>query len=281
MNEATPQLGGVGRAVDRHGLFSFFVLAFALSWAFWVGVAASGLGESLGVVAVIPGAFGPPVAALVVVWVRGDSVRGWFRSVAGIRASVRWYALAFALPLAVVATGTLVLVATDVPLVPGELPFRVVAFLPTILFMALLGGGQEELGWRGFALPALERRTTPWLAALALGVVWAAWHLPLFYLPGASQYGGPFATYTVGVVGLSVVFTWLFNRSGSVAVAVTLHGCYNASLVLYPVPVDRLTDGGLALAVGAVGVWVVALALLVVTRGDLGYETADGVDGVE
>lgn len=271
--DSSPRLGAIGRVAQRRPFTSFLVVTFSLSWGVWVGVAALGLGTSLGVFAVIPGAFGPPVAALWHVWATGGSPRRWLRTVAGVRGRRRWYAVALLLPVLVVGVGTLALVATGRRLIPSVLPLRLVAFFPTVVFMALLGGGQEELGWRGFALPRLEHRTTPLTAALALGIIWAAWHLPLFYVPGASQYGASFAPYAVGVVGLSVVFTWLFNRSASVAVATVLHGSYNASLVLYPLPAGKLTDGaGEVLTFGAVAVWALALALVVATRANLGYD---------
>lgn len=272
-NERTHRLGGLGHTVARHQLFAFFLITIALSWTFWIGVVTSGLGESLGLVAVIPGAFGPPVAALVVVWVNGDSVWHWIRAAIGIRVSSRWYVTALVLPVAMVSIGTVALFTLGYELLVTELPYRLSIFLPTVLFMSLLGGGQEELGWRGFALPRLERRLSPLIAAIVLGVGWAIWHLPLFYLPGASQFGTSFVMYGLGVVGLSIVFTWLFNRSVSVAVVMLLHGSYNASLILYPLSIEQLTGGASAdvLAVGAGSVWLIGLLLIAFTRGGLGY----------
>ncbi|WP_224270153.1 CPBP family intramembrane glutamic endopeptidase [Haloprofundus salinisoli] len=269
----TPQ-SRLGRVVDRHRLGSFFALAFAFSWTFWFGAALSDAGDSLGLAAVVPGAFGPPLAAAAVVRLGGGSVRRWARAVSPLRVSLRWYAVALLLPVAMVAVETVALSASGVELRFEVLPARVAAFLPTVLFMALLGGGQKEPGWRGFALPRLQRRLAPLPAALALGVVWAVWHLPLFHLPGSSQYGASFLTYGVGVVGLSVVFTWLYNRTASVAVVVALHGSYNAATTLYPVPLAELVGTDLAadvLVVVAAATWGVALLLVVATRGDLGH----------
>lgn len=269
-----PRFGHLGEVVDRHRILSFFAGAFAFSWTFWIGVATSTDAESLGLVVVIPGAFGPPLAAVAITWVAGDDLGNWVRTVHRIRAPLLWYGAALLIPVAMVVVGTIALAVLGVDIVVGELPLRAIGFLPTVSFMALLGGGQEELGWRGFALPRLEQYLRPWIAAIVLGVVWAVWHLPLFYLPGTSQFGGPFLLYGTGVIGLSVVFTWLYNKSASVAVVMVLHGSYNAALVLYPVPIEQLNGGAAGsdvLAVGAATTWLAAIVLLVFTRGDLGY----------
>ena len=81
--------------------------------------------------------------------------------------------MALTAPVGMVLVGSVLLAVLGVDLTVAELPPRVAAFLPTVLFMALLGGGQEELGWRGFAPPRLEGRRYPSVAALALGVFWA------------------------------------------------------------------------------------------------------------
>lgn len=272
----TSWIGHLGNIVDRHRILSFFVGTFSFSWTFWIGIAVSTDAQSLGLIAVVPGAFGPPLAALAVVWLTGDDVRNWLQTVGRIHASLRWYGIALMVPVAMVTVGTIVLAVLGVDLAVGELPLRITIFLPTVLFMALLGGGQEELGWRGFVLPRLERRFRPWSAAIALGIIWAVWHLPLFYLPGASQFGRSFTIYGINVIGLSVLFTWLYNKSASVAVVTVLHGSYNAAVMLYPVPIDQLNDsiaGSNVLIVGTATAWLAALMVIVLTHGDLGYHS--------
>jgi membrane protease YdiL (CAAX protease family) len=72
----------------------------------------------------------------------------------------------------------------------------------------------EEFGWRGFALPFLLGRRTPLAAALILGVVWAFWHLPTFFIPTLSQYKLFFPVFVLNSVALSVIMTWLYRRTG-------------------------------------------------------------------
>ena len=73
---------------------------------------------------------------------------------------------------------------------------------------------REQFAWRGFALPFLLRRRPPLAAALILGVVWAFWHLPTFFIPTLSQSRPSFPVFLLNSVALSVIMTWLNLRSG-------------------------------------------------------------------
>ncbi|MFD1687069.1 CPBP family glutamic-type intramembrane protease [Halobellus litoreus] len=108
----------------------------------------------------------------------------------------------------------------------GVLP---AAAIPAIAFATLIRGGLEEPGWRGLALPVLQRRIGALQASLVIGVVWALWHVPLFLMPGSSQAGTPFWLYAPIVVGISVIASWLYNAAGGrVLVPVVFHTLSNA-----------------------------------------------------
>ena len=112
------------------------------------------------------------------------------------------------------------------------------SFIPLII----LGPLSEEIGWRGFALDRLQTRWNPLNSSLILGVFWALWHLPLFYMVGTSHntWGTPFPGFAVGLMGLSVLFTWLHNNtSGSVWTAVFLHWACTCSAQVVATGVHR------------------------------------------
>jgi len=97
------------------------------------------------------------------------------------------------------------------------------ALLAASAFMLVLGP-MEEFGWRGFALPLLQRRLAPFWAGLVLGLIWGAWHLPAFYLSGTPQSGWDFMPFLVGSVAVSVIVTPLFNAArGSILLAMLFH----------------------------------------------------------
>jgi hypothetical protein len=92
------------------------------------------------------------------------------------------------------------------------------------LALALFLGPIEEFGWRGLALPLLQRRFTPFWAGLILGIIWAAWHIPSFLMGGTPQSTWSFVPYFAGVVAISVILTPMINAArGSLRIAVLYH----------------------------------------------------------
>jgi membrane protease YdiL (CAAX protease family) len=109
-------------------------------------------------------------------------------------------------------------------------------FLRIFLLVTFLGGGQEEVGWRSYALDRLQARFSALLSSLILGTFWAVWHLPLWFMPGTSQPVTPFGAFLLMCLSLSVILTWIYNNTGRNMVAVILtHGMVNASHPLLPV----------------------------------------------
>jgi len=109
--------------------------------------------------------------------------------------------------------------------------------LPMFIFLTIAAGIGEEFGWRGFLLPRLQSRHNALVSGLIVGVAWATWHVPLFFIKGTSQYEQQLEAgllpailgYAVFVIVQSVQFTWLFNNTkGSVLLAAVFHGASNA-----------------------------------------------------
>lgn len=97
------------------------------------------------------------------------------------------------------------------------------ALIPAMAFMTILGP-IEEFGWRGVALPLMQRRLAPFWAGLVLGIVWSLWHLPAFFLGGTPQGEWGFLPFFAGSVAASVILTSMFNRSGgSILIAMLFH----------------------------------------------------------
>jgi membrane protease YdiL (CAAX protease family) len=106
----------------------------------------------------------------------------------------------------------------------GDFPFSPWYGLLPALGIALIIGPVEEIGWRGFALPLLQRRFAPLWSGLILGVFWGLWHAPAFLLSGTPQSAWSFAPYVVGVLALSIIITPLFNAAqGSILMAALFH----------------------------------------------------------
>lgn len=97
-------------------------------------------------------------------------------------------------------------------------------------FINLITGGPlgEELGWRGFILPRLQKKFSPLVSGIILGIIWASWHLPLFYIPIAPQYKGSFLMFLLNDLLLTINFVWVFNNTkGSLLLACLFHASWN------------------------------------------------------
>ncbi len=235
----------------------YLLLAFGLSWAVWVPIAVlvsdmSALHHALIGVA----AAGPSVAGLVCT-IREEGragVRRLLTSLLAWRLPARWYVLALGGPLAVAllsVAGYQLAVGDDIF---SELEATTVLLVPIALVAAVFAGSlQEELGWRGYALPRLLDRYSAVAAALLIGTAWALWHLPLYGIADGQE-RTPLTIFLLSVVALSLIYTWLWLvTGGSLLIAVLLHNATNV--------------GGVLLAEearGDVGPHVVATALTVV-----------------
>ena len=237
---------------------SFVASTLAFSWGLWSLLLFELVPSSLTVPLIMLGGFGPFVGALVTLRLTGRSVREWFRANLRYRIPIRWYAIAIGLPPLFIVGASVVYVTVF----GGS--FALHEVVPLWLFplgLALtffLGGGQEELGWRGFAQPALQDGVSALSASLLVGAVWFLWHVPLFFVSGSSQAGVPVAPYAVGVVATAVVLAWLYNTTGSLLVPWLYHASVNPAGAYFLAGSTGLTTatgyGSYTLLVGAAAV---------------------------
>ena len=218
-------LAPIAHLVRRHPLASFFVLAFTLSWWGWLAGACFPDAIPYLPYPILP--YGPAVAAFIVLALTEGKagVLGLLRSIARWRVGTTWYVVALGLPVAlyVVAVGANVLLGAPAP-TAAQLG-RWWTILPAFPLVILLeGGALEEPGWRGYALPRLLAGRSALAASLILGLVHAAWHLPL-YIDRPTE-----LAYIPLVAAGSVLFAWIFNHTGgSALLAILFHGALNTA----------------------------------------------------
>jgi membrane protease YdiL (CAAX protease family) len=134
-------------------------------------------------------------------------------------------------------------------------PFPFPSFPSLILALVLtaIKGPVEEFGWRGLALPLLQRKLTPIWAGLILGVIWGFWHLPAFLLSGTPQSAWTFGPFFAGSVAVSVIVTALFHSSrGSIVLPALIHFQLNNPIWPDAQPYDMFAF----VAAAAVVVWM-------------------------
>jgi len=107
----------------------------------------------------------------------------------------------------------------------GEFPYSPWFLVLPALAQAFFLGTIEEFGWRGIALPLLQRKMAPIWAGLVVGIIWAVWHLPAFLLGGGLVYDSwAVVPFFIGTIALSMTITPLFNSArGSILIAYLTH----------------------------------------------------------
>lgn len=226
----------------KHPIPAFFALTFAITWGLdGMGLLIGASGTVAGISLLVAGA-GPSLAGLAVSWVADG--RSGLRSLLGRflrwRVGIFWYLLVLvafpALLVGVIAALTLLSGYPFRPDFPGPWWFLPV-LLPWLLFAGPL---QEELGWRGFATPALLERFDWLKAGLIVGVAWALWHrTPTTWSEpwGSAEFAG-----IVADVSLSVVMAWVYRATGGSALLAGLgmQLAANLALATATVPVQGL-----------------------------------------
>lgn len=221
----------------------FFGVTFAITWGCWLSAIVLGVSfdTAIGAVLLLVGLVGPGAAGVALayfVYGKQGWTDFWNRIKQVRRIGVRWFLVILLIPVVVTIVAAVVDSLLGGPGVAwGEgvqqLSVNPLAILPA-LFFATLPPILEELGWRGYALDRLQLNWSAFVASLLLGIVWATWHLPLFFIEGSFQREVVgFATlgfwlFMIGTVALSVIFTWVYNHTmRSILGIIILHGWVN------------------------------------------------------
>ena len=197
----------------------------------------------LGTLLIYLGAFAPGLVALSFTAHREGrrGVRALLRRALLYNVATRWYIFAVAYIAVIKLTAALIQrVATGAWPHFGNLPWYVMvaAILTSTPFQA-----GEEVGWRGYALPRLTARFGLPAASILLGVIWACWHLPQFFIREADTYGQSFFVYVLQVTAISVAFAWLYAKTnGSLLLTMLFHASVNNTKDIVPSAVQGATD---------------------------------------
>jgi membrane protease YdiL (CAAX protease family) len=262
--------------IQKHALATFFTLAILITWLISLPSLLFGMPFKPFQAA---GAYGPFLAAMIVSAVLGSGeLKSLFKRMTKFRFGLGWYLIAI---FGNVLLYLLVTGLSGAPIMQALVENWTLIFtlyLPALFTSYLVNPIGEETGWTGFALPRLQKRFKPWLAAVILGIIWAIWHLPAFFVPSEMGAFNPvnFIFFVLSCIFIRIVWTWVTNNAqGSGIAGVLLHASSNAVslaliLNLLPMPTpDQMAISGLLL-LGFM--FLLSAALLLFTRGQLSYK---------
>jgi uncharacterized protein len=230
--------------IARRPILTYYALVFAISWGgVLILVGPGGFpGTSEQVERLMPYVI---LAFLVGPAMGGPALTGLIHGRAGLReclsrlhmwrVAARWYAVAL-LTAPLLMTAVLAALSLLSPqFLPGIFVSDDKATLVLVgLATALAAGFFEELGWTGFAIPELRRRYGVVTTGLIVGVLWGAWHLVVYFwvggpVSGALSLVGYFLDAFLFLALFRVLMVWVYDRTGSLLVAMFMHGSLTAS----------------------------------------------------
>lgn len=265
--------GGAGgrvptSVVRRYPLLAFYLLACAITWSVWVPQAAYWGGLlpfKVPAIFLAIGAFGPTLSAIILTAVNGGkaSLRELLDRLLLWRVGAKWYILALFLGVSIGLSAIALHLLLGGRVSEIATPFPWYLLLPAFLGHLLTASLGEEIGWRGYALPRLQARSSALAASLVLGGLWGFWHLPSFWMSAGKYFGLPFIWFLLGTLPLAILFTWLFNNTnGSLLIAVLFHGASNFAFILPILPAVAGELRPFKLYVGLL--WIVAIVVVAV-----------------
>jgi membrane protease YdiL (CAAX protease family) len=264
--------------MKQYPVGSFFVLAYAMSWVLWVPllfvikfVLPADQDPGWLMLLMLVGTYSPTVAAVMMTRILEGKpgVKKLWAKFLVWRVGFRWW-LATILLVPIVTLAAMGIYALQ----GGTLG----SFDPSQWYMVLLGPIfalpfflGEELGWRGYALPRLQKKYSALWSSVIVGVLWTFWHTPAFWASeGTSISGQPVTLFAVGwylifTIGLSILHTFIYNNTkGSVLLAVLFHGVYTGSSIfpLFPDIYISTTALNQILKLAVIPIWIMAVLLI-------------------
>ncbi len=236
--------------MNKKKTITYLIITFAITYIFWWGLALltnlNIVSSSQGIYTLLHmiGGFGPTIAAIAVL--PKKSPKEILSFVFSCKKNSFWYLLLFC------AMQGLIIGLSSMEINPA-MPWYAA---PIVLLSAtLLGGGNEELGWRGIMQPELERKMPFPIATLITGCVWMAWHIPLWFVVGASQQGMNYGLYCIYGLILSFWLATIYKKTNSVFFCSLFHVFANLLLSFFVIKINWILVVGLLLSL-AFSIWL-------------------------
>lgn len=235
-------------------LFRYCLITFLVAWTLWfclmvlVNQGMTAYGDPLFMILFLLGGIFPSLAAFIVVRKDKYTYRRLKTEILRFKVGIFWYIAIFLVPLAISGISWAIngLLQKQTGPFLMEPIYMIIGMLPVMI----VGGGSEEIGWRGLLLSKLLEKISPLRATLIVSVVWGIWHLPLWFIPGVPQYGTNFLEFMLATISLSFLLSIVYLATRSVFICILFHALENAYL---NIGLDSWTSGHISGWVNAFG----------------------------
>ncbi len=214
----------------------YLVSTFLCSWVMWGLVALGGkleitylsFGTPFGMTLYVLGGLSPAICEVVIQKrnCNKDEFKTFLKSIMNPKHS-KWFYL--------YAIGGAILIQV-ISALPDPSTIKLPFYMGFVLILPMvIGGGLEEIGWRGLLQPELEKRLPHFAATFVVGVIWALWHIPLWFIDGTNQQNINFLWFFINALTLSFFIGSVRYISGSILLAILAHATINAFWEVMPV----------------------------------------------
>jgi len=223
----------------------FLFYTFSLSWLPWGGLAILTqfnllkFGTTFSIILFILGGIAPGITEI---WLKkkyssAEEFRTFIRNIINTRLPLAWYLFTIGLAF----------VACFLPTFWGGASFEKPLYLALITFpIMIIGGGIEEIGWRGYLQPTLQQKWSPFTSTIIVGGIWAIWHLPLWFVVGSNQMSMNFLWFTLIALALSFLMTVIYLFTRSIFLSIIFHALINSFWEVF-IPNTNVLSGLLTL----------------------------------
>lgn len=253
--------------INRHPLFVYFLLAYAISWGGILFIA-SLKGLDPRAIKLTDGALmylfmllGPSLSSLTLTaLLEGkDGVKHLFKRMTNWKVGWNWYLPLLTIPI--LSTAVFLIFSTMVS--PIYKPNMNLAFG---LVIGGLAGLFEETGWTGFALPRLQSKYGVFLSGLILGLLWACWHGMADYWGNIANFGANWLPHfilywIIPLTAYRILMAWVYKNTNSLLLGQLMHVFYTGTLVTVE-PTMAVTESILWIAPFAAALWVVVIIVM-------------------
>lgn len=230
----------------------FLISTFLFTWTLCIpsvleyfGVISYGseeLSAGIYLITLIIGAFGPAFGSYVALRNEGQSFNKHLRkaiSIKGIKKMGVSLIGILVIPLIINGCSILLGMLLGLEIPPTPLPSTqwytpYLLYLPYLLFVSFLGGGQEEIGWRGYLQGELMKTYSPQVTSLIIGFFWGVWHTPLWFMLWDGHAFTPYIGFVLMTMSISLVYSYIYQKSdGDIMTMILFHGSNNAAHAVF------------------------------------------------
>lgn len=217
----------------------YLLITFIITYGSWFTVSFMLGQESLNgplFIIYILGGFGPTISAFIIKLFWGDKIefKNFVKQIIQVKVNVGWYVFILVAPL----------VQTFFPyfinsIITGKqqlLVLQPVYMLLAMIPVMIIGGGLEELGWRGVLLPELLKKQSVLVSTIIVSIIWSIWHIPLWFIKGVSQYGSNFVEFAFAIIGFSMLLSIIYIKTESIFMCILFHSLSNSYYAVFSTP---------------------------------------------